>query len=133
MTLSEAVETCFRKYAVFKGRARRSEYWWWALFAFLADTFVNALAGFQPVLVILGRGESGEAPVLSVLAAVVTVVLFLPGLAVLVRRLHDTGRSGWLALIVLIPLIGLIILIVFLVQEGTPESNEYGPSPIAAT
>lgn len=129
MTFTEAIQTCFRKYVDFGGRARRSEYWWWALFVFLVDLVVNALGGFQPILIVLGRGESGESAVWTFLAAAVSLVLFLPGLAVFVRRLHDTGRSGWWWLIVLVPLVGLIVLFVFLVQEGNPDSNQYGPSP----
>lgn len=129
MTFTEAVQTCFRKYAVFAGRARRSEYWWWALFVFLVDLVVNVLGGFQPILIILGRGESGESTMWTLLAGAVSLVLLLPGLAVFVRRLHDTGRSGWWWLIVLIPLVGAIILLVFLVQRGNAGSNQYGPSP----
>lgn len=133
MTFAEAVQTCLRKYVDFGGRARRSEYWWWALFVFLVDLVVNALGGFQPILIVLGRGQSGESAVWSVLAAVVTLVLLPPGLAVFVRRLHDTGRSGWWWLIVLVPIVGMIILIVFLVRQGSPGSNQYGPSPTHAT
>lgn len=133
MTFTEAVETCFQQYAVFRGRARRSEYWWWALFAFLVDLVVNALGGFQPVLVLLGQGRSGESPLWSVLAATVSLVLLLPSLAVFVRRLHDTGRSGWWWLIGLVPVVGWVVLLVFLVQMGSPDSNQYGPSPASAT
>ena len=117
---------------MFSGRARRSEYWWWALFAFVVDLVVNAIGGFQPILVVLGRGPSGESTVWSLLAAAVTLALLLPGLAVFVRRLHDNGRSGWWWLIALVPLVGFIVLLVFLVQKGSPESNMYGP-PASAT
>lgn len=127
MTFTEAVVTCFRKYVDFSGRARRSEFWWWALFVFLVDLIVNAIGGFQPILIILGRGPSGESTVWSVIAGIVSLVLLLPGLAVFVRRLHDTDRSGWWWLIGLIPLVGAIILIVFLAQEGQPAANRYGP------
>lgn len=132
MTFTEAVQTCFQKYIEFGGRARRSEYWWWALFVFLVDLVLNAFGGFQPLLIVLGREQSGESAVWSVLTAVVTLVLLLPGLAVFVRRLHDTGRSGWWWLVVLVPIVGVIILIVFLVQEGAAGSNQYGPSPTHA-
>lgn len=133
MTFTEAVQTCFLKYADFTGRARRSEYWWWALFVFLVDLVVNAIGGFQPILIILGRGQSGESTLWSVLAGIVSLALLLPGLAVFVRRLHDTGRSGWWWLIALVPLVGAIILIVFLVQEGNPAHNQYGSSPAHTT
>lgn len=133
MTFTEAVQTCFLRYADFTGRARRSEYWWWALFVFLVDLVVNAIGGFQPILIILGRGQSGESTLWSVLAGIVSLALLLPGLAVFVRRLHDTGRSGWWWLIALVPLVGAIILIVFLVQEGNPAHNQYGSSPAHTT
>ena len=131
MTFSEAIQVCFKKYAVFSGRARRSEYWWWALFVFVVDLVVNALGGFQPILIVMGRGPSGESTVWSFLAAAVTLVLLVPGLAVLFRRLHDTGHSGWWLFIVLVPIVGLIVLLVFLVREGSPDTNQYGPSPKA--
>jgi uncharacterized membrane protein YhaH (DUF805 family) len=133
VSFTEAVQTCLRKYADFSGRARRSEYWWWVLFVFLVDLIVNAVGGFQPILIVLGRGPSGESTSWSVLAAIVSVALLLPGLAVFTRRLHDTGRSGWWWLIVLVPLVGAIILIVFLAQKGNAGANQYGPSPTETT
>lgn len=109
MSFVEAVQVCLRKYADFSGRARRSEYWWFALFNFGVTLILSLVSS-----------------VLYVLAA---LALFLPALAVGVRRLHDTGRSGWYLLISLIPLVGAIILIVFLASPGNPEPNQYGDAP----
>lgn len=114
MGLVEAVKVCFIKYVVLHGRARRSEYWWFALF--------NLLAGIAAAVVDLSLGS-------SLVGNLVTLALFLPGLTVSVRRLHDTDRSGWLVLLLLVPVIGWLVLLVWAAQDGTPAHNRYGPSP----
>jgi uncharacterized membrane protein YhaH (DUF805 family) len=105
-------------YATFSGRARRSEYWWFAL----ANVIVNVALNIV--------GSLGDA--LSSLAGVAVLVYglgtLIPSLAVAARRLHDTGRSGWMMLLALIPLVGLIILIVFLASDSAKGSNKYGAS-----
>lgn len=101
------------KYAQFDGRARRSEYWYFMLFN---------------ILISLGIGIVGVLLDLSFLSMIYSVAIFVPGVAVAVRRLHDTGRSGLWVLIGLIPLIGVIVLIVFLVEDSKP-ANQYGPNP----
>lgn len=106
-----AVKACFQKYADFNGRSRRSEYWFFSLF--------NALIELALTITV----------VLSILSTIYSLVVLIPGLAVLVRRLHDTGRSGWWILICLIPLIGSIILLVFLCQDSQKEANNWGESP----
>ncbi len=117
MDFMTAVRTCLQqKYADFGGRARRSEYWWFYLFAILASIVANIIDG-----VVIGM------PVLSI---VLFLGLIIPGIAVSVRRMHDGGRSGWLLLIGLIPLVGLLLLWWF-IQPGTPGDNEYGPDPLA--
>ncbi len=115
MTFGDAIKMGFENYVNFDGRASRAAYWWWFLFAFLAGIAANIL---------------GAALDTSILSILVGLGLFLPGLAFAVRRLHDTGRSGWWVLIALIPLIGFIVLIVFLVGEGDDGPNEYGPPPV---
>lgn len=111
----DAVRAALTKYVVFAGRARRAEYWWFALFA-----VALSLAGLILDTVLF------DAPIVRLL---VTLALFLPGLSVAVRRLHDTGRSGWYYLIGLIPLVGGILLIVWFSKDGSPADNTYGPSP----
>ena len=102
-----------KKYAVFSGRARRKEYWMFVLFTVIIYA------------VLLGIGLAIKAPFIAI---VFYVAILLPSLAVGVRRLHDTGRSGWWQLIGLIPLVGLIVLIVFFVQDSHP-ANQHGPNP----
>jgi uncharacterized membrane protein YhaH (DUF805 family) len=115
MGFGDAVRTCFQKYVEFKGRASRPEYWWF----FLSYAIVYVVG-----LIIVSSVKG-----LAFLLWIVLLAYFLPLLAAAVRRLHDTGRSGWWYLIALIPLVGFIILIVFLAGEGQPGSNEYGPPP----
>lgn len=110
-----------RKYAEFRGRARRAEYWLFYLFVVL----VVAAAG---VLGLLLGGDS-----LSELVQGVAVLAFLiPMFSASFRRLHDTGRSAWWLLIGLIPIVGAVVLLVFYVLPGTPGPNRYGPDPKAA-
>jgi len=104
-----------KKYAVFNGRARRTEYWMFFLF----NSIITIALGFI-------EGIAGSPGVLGMLYSLAVLV---PGIAVGVRRLHDTNRSGWWLLISLIPIVGLIVLIVLMVQDSQPEDNQYGPSP----
>ena len=116
MSFQDAVRICLtQKYVDFSGRARRSEYWWYALFSAIVQAVVNAL----------DRGLGSQ-----ILGGLVSLALLLPSLAVAVRRLHDTGRSGWWLLLGLIPIIGWIVLLVFYVQDSQGP-NAYGPSPKA--
>ncbi|MFD7325936.1 DUF805 domain-containing protein [Streptomyces sp. NPDC059875] len=104
-----------KKYAVFTGRARRQEYWMYMLFnliAYVVVAIIDAVLTTSPLL-----------------TAVYALAVFLPTLGVTVRRLHDTGRSGWWILIGIIPLVGSIILIVFYATEGNQTDNAYGPNP----
>lgn len=98
MTFGKSISTCFSKYATFEGRATRSEYWWWFLFALLATAATDIV---------------GEA-----LSDAFSLAILLPTLAVGARRLHDTGRSGWFLLLWLVPIIGWIFLIVWAAQES---------------
>jgi len=114
MGFADAVRSVFSKYVVFSGRARRSEFWWFSLFLLIVYIIVAAIDAA------IGN---------SVLLVIVWLATLLPSLAVTVRRLHDTGRSGWWFFITLIPLVGGIILLVFECQDSQPGSNAYGPSP----
>jgi uncharacterized membrane protein YhaH (DUF805 family) len=112
-----------RKYADFSGRARRKEYWVYTLFTILISivlAIVDEVAG-------LNKATQGLSP----LSNLYGLLVLIPGLAVSVRRLHDTGKSGWSLLIVLIPIIGAIILLVYMVRSGDPGPNQYGPDPKA--
>jgi uncharacterized membrane protein YhaH (DUF805 family) len=104
-----------KNYAGFSGRARRTEYWMFFLFNLIITI----------VLDVIGRViELG-----TLLGGIYGLAVLIPGLAVGVRRLHDTGRSGWWLLIGLVPVVGTIVLIVFLATEGEPGNNAHGPNP----
>jgi uncharacterized membrane protein YhaH (DUF805 family) len=111
-----------RQYADFEGRARRKEYWMYALFNLLA-LFVAAI--LDSLLGLTRNGLFGPVYGLYALAT------FIPGLAVGARRLHDTDRSGWWLLLAIIPLIGAIVLLVWCATEGTRGSNQFGDDPKA--
>lgn len=113
MGFFEAISSCFSKYVQFSGRASRSEFWYFILFYFLCGLVTGALEGTG--------STSGSA-----VGLIVGLVFLLPNLAVAVRRLHDTDRSGWWLLICLVPLIGLIVLLVFYCQRPTPGRNRFG-------
>ena len=104
-------------YIDFDGRARRKQYWMFTLFNILISFAITLVVGF------ISEGLA------SMLSGVLALVLFLPGLGLSVRRLHDTGRSGWFLLIVLIPILGALALLYFMVSEGDAGPNEYGPDP----
>lgn len=128
MSFGEAIRSGFDNYANFSGRASRSAYWWWALFNFLVSLAAQILDRA------LGLGPVGADTTYGLRAGVITgllgLALLLPSLAVGVRRLHDTDRSGWWILIVIIPIIGWLVLIFFFVTPGTPGPNRYGPPSI---
>ena len=126
MTFQDAVRTCLQvKFSDFSGRARRSEYWFFALFNIILSVVANTLNSLLhlPKFGILG----------GLLPLVVTLALLVPGIAVGVRRLHDTGRSGLWLLIAFVPVVGAIVLIVLMVQDSHPQPNAYGASPKAIT
>jgi uncharacterized membrane protein YhaH (DUF805 family) len=122
VTFGQSVATCFRKYAEFKGRASRSEYWYFYLLLMLALVVPWVVAA------VVLDSSGGLAALVGVLALGYLAML-LPYLAVMVRRLHDTGRPGWSFFVVLIPFVGGLVLLVFLASRGTPGPNAYGPDP----
>lgn len=110
-----------KKYADFSGRARRREYWFFVLFYIIIVIVLMILDGF------VGTNIAGAS--IGILTGIYMLAMLIPGLAVSVRRLHDTGRSGWWLLIELVPLVGAIVLLVFMVSDSQPGQNAYGPSP----
>lgn len=109
-----------KKYAVFKGRAQRAEYWYF----FLCNVIIAI------VLSVLAAVVSEK---LTILSFIYVLAAFIPGIAVTVRRLHDTSHNGWWWFIGLVPLIGGIWLIVLMVMDSTPGENQYGPNPKGVT
>jgi len=116
----DAIKTVLSKYATFSGRARRSEYWFWALAAAIVGIIAN----------VIDQAMGAKPGQVGVLSGIVALALLLPNLAVMARRLHDTSRSAWWILIGLVPFVGAIVLIVFAVQDSHGD-NQYGPSPKA--
>ena len=114
MNFTEAVKTCYTKYATFSGRATRSEYWWFYLFCMLVMIALAALTSISDIF--------------GMIYGVFILGSLIPSIAVGVRRLHDTDKSGWWLLIGLVPFIGLL-LIYFLAIAGTPDDNRFGPAP----
>ena len=111
----------FENYVNFNGRARRSEYWYYTLVTVIISiilTIIDKTTGLT-----FGIAESG------IISSVYSLLVFLPGLSVLVRRLHDVGKSGWFFFIVFIPIAGIIWLLVLLCKEGNQGANAYGPDP----
>jgi uncharacterized membrane protein YhaH (DUF805 family) len=109
-----------RKYAVFSGRARRQEYWMFVLSNVIIVVFLG---------IIDGMADSDSEGSRSTLTTLYVLATLIPFLAVGVRRLHDTGRSGWWMLIGVIPIIGAIVLLIFMIQDSQLMDNQYGPNP----
>lgn len=136
MTFTEAVRSGFSKYVTFSGRARRSEFWFWLLFAIIAAVVAALLDAmlFPAMMDVQTDVADGVASVSAQggpISALVTLGLLLPGLAMQIRRLHDVDRSGWWVLLAFIPLIGIIVLIVWWCTEGTRGPNRFGSDPKA--
>jgi uncharacterized membrane protein YhaH (DUF805 family) len=121
MDFMTAVRTCLSKYVDFSGRARRSEYWYFALFSFLVGVVTNILD------TVVGTDYDGATSG-GLINTVVSLALFLPSLAVGVRRLHDIDKSGWWILIGIIPIVGWILIIVWFCTDSKAD-NKYGPNP----
>ena len=109
------------QYANFKGRARRKEYWMFFLFHVIFGTVLMTL----DQVIGINFGESSYGP----LYLIYTLAVFIPTIAAMVRRLHDTGKTGWMGLVILIPLIGIIWWIILMVKDSNPGANQYGENP----
>ena len=119
MSFGDAITNCLtNNYVGFSGRASRSEYWFWVLFTMIVSFVTGIMDGF-----IFGS-EFGA----GLISTITSVVLFLPGLAVWVRRLHDVGKSGWwiLSSILILP---VLLLLYWLIIEGDSNPNKYGEVP----
>ncbi|MGO8797837.1 MAG: DUF805 domain-containing protein [Roseiarcus sp.] len=132
MTFAESVRTCLKiKYAGFQGRARRSEYWWFALFSTILLTVVVTIA---ETLIFTTLKADGSISIVGMLAGAVAGLVWLamivPSLAVSIRRLHDLGWSGWWLLALLIPFVSIVMIIGFMMR-GNDGPNKYGPDPLA--
>ena len=115
-----------KKYAVFSGRARRAEFWYFFLFSAIISIFLTLIDEFMGLKFEV-RGEN-----LGFLSTLYYIAVLVPYLAVIFRRLHDTDRSGWWILIFFIPIVGVIVAVVFLASKGTEGENRFGPDPKAS-
>ena len=126
MDFQTALRSFWTRYRDFRGRSRRSEYWLIQLFLVVTNIAVAiidlALMGWD-VDRFIANGGGG------IVGLVWILVTIVPALAVLVRRLHDTGKSGWWALVGLLPLVGAVVLLVFTVTDSSPGENKFGLSP----
>ena len=121
MNFGDSVKSGFNRYFDFSTRSSRSEYWWWVLF--------NTIAGYASIFLsgaIVNMGIDAGA----LLVFVYYIATLIPTIAVAVRRLHDTDRSGWWLLIAIVPFIGWILLIIWYVSRGTDGDNQYGANPL---
>jgi len=114
-----------QRYADFSSRSTRSEYWFFSLFNMLASFLVGMVDGFAGTINFESQFYTG----MGTLGNIYVLLVFIPGLAVTVRRLHDTGKSGWAFFIVLIPIIGSIFLLVWMCTDSTHGSNRFGENP----
>jgi len=120
VSFGQSISYCFSNYANFNGRARRSEFWWFFLFVLIVQVVVQTLFA-----VVVGT----DSVIYSLLVFVLAVALAIPLYAAGSRRMHDTGKSGWLQLLILIPCVGGIVMIVLWAQAGNPAENQYGAPP----
>jgi uncharacterized membrane protein YhaH (DUF805 family) len=114
MDFGQAISSGFSNYVNFSSRSPRSGYWYWTLFAVIVGIVTAIIDN------VIG---------MAITNTIASLALFLPGLAVSVRRLHDIDRTGWWVLIAL-TVIGIILLIYWYCQPGTPGDNQYGPDPL---
>jgi uncharacterized membrane protein YhaH (DUF805 family) len=118
MTFIQAIQSGFSNFVNFSSRAIRSEYWFWVLFAVIGEAVGS---GLDYAIFATSTG---------LFYSVFALAVFLPSLAVAMRRLHDLDRSGWWVLLFLIPIVGGIVLIVWFCSPGTPGPNRFGPDPL---
>lgn len=143
MSFVEAIKTVFSKYFTFSGRALRSEFWWWVLFLTVVNLLITAIfIGSMDMSALMedpdnfGPEQMAASSPLLIMFALFSLATIIPTLAVGSRRLHDTGKTGWLQLVFLlsiIPFLGLVVYIVMIVlfaQKGDEGENKYGPAPV---
>ncbi|GAB2463169.1 DUF805 domain-containing protein [Xylanimonas ulmi] len=133
MSLISAVTSVLRNYATFTGRARRSEYWWFALaLGVVGSALTVVLTGVAAKSIDLEAGTIGSGYFVAMVPLwICSLGVLLPSLAVTVRRLHDTDRAGFWILITLVPIVGALVLLVILATPGQRAPNRFGPDPQA--
>ena len=123
-----------KNYAVFSGRSTRTEYWMWVLTGIIVAALVSVATviigvGSFTISALVGLVFSGSGGAIRFLPQLYALFVFLPGISIVVRRLHDTGKSGWFFWIILIPVVGAIWLFILMCIDSTPSENAYGANP----
>ena len=146
MTFGESIKSCLNGYVKFDGRAPRSEYWWFFLFTVLGGIVLSLIDGVLGTTIGYNQIIAGKIvhQEIGIIDALFQLAMLVPAIAVSVRRLHDTDRSGWFFLLILTPIVGAffgdigllvsfvgwIVLLVFFVQRGDSGSNRFGYDPL---
>jgi len=117
MSFVEAIRSVLTQYVGFSGRARRAEYWYFFLFECIVNFVLSML------------GNITDMNFFNILITLFNLAVFLPGLAVCFRRMHDTGKSAWYLLIGLVPIVGQILIMLWFIKDSEPGTNQYGPNP----
>jgi uncharacterized membrane protein YhaH (DUF805 family) len=123
MNFTESISTCLSKYATLKGRASRSEFWWFALGSTVFEYFLIFMIQFQ--LLANPQAELWSLLLLVLTMNIAMIAIAIPQFSASVRRLHDIGKSGWWSLLML-TIVGIVVLWIWLAKEGMQEVNEYG-------
>jgi uncharacterized membrane protein YhaH (DUF805 family) len=123
-----------RQYVDFSGRARRTEYWMFVLFNIIFAAVAMTLDNVIGSTFDLTAADGSSLPIAyGYIYLLYTLFVLIPGLAVMVRRLHDVGKSGWMAFILLIPIVGAVWMLILLVSDSVPGSNKWGDNPKETT
>ena len=120
MGFIETIEVCFTKYFNFSGRARRSEYWFFALFTLLTTSFFVYFEGYMGIFPNTDQ---------AILANIFSLLVIIPSIAVGVRRLHDTNHSGWWLLLSFVIIIGWVVLLIWYCKNSDEGDNRFGSNP----
>ncbi|HVQ88177.1 MAG TPA: DUF805 domain-containing protein [Actinomycetes bacterium] len=124
VSFPDAIKSAFAQYASFAGRSTRAEYWWFGLFVFVVD-----MVFYIPLILSLpasGEDPSGAVWLFVGLLSIFNLIIVIPSICLLVRRLHDIDKSGWWYWVQLIPCIGPIWLFILTIMPSTPGRNQYG-------
>ncbi|MDA8277599.1 MAG: DUF805 domain-containing protein [Actinomycetota bacterium] len=119
MDLVSALTLAFKNFTNFRGRASRGEYWWFIVATTVVSIFLSMLTRISSFYALFD--------------SLFLLAVFIPGLSLAVRRLHDTGKSGLWMLVTFVPIVGTILLLIFMVQRGNPMANLYGTPPLQLT
>ena len=125
-TLQQAVQRFFKKYAIFSGRASRSEYWWWALVSLIVGIVINIITSTGTTTNASGTAVTGPGAIVGLILAVIWGLgTIVPSVALLARRLHDVNLSAWLILLVLVPFLGGLALLVMTILPSNPAGQRF--------